>query len=84
MNYKKEIISIVEAFSMQPITLQVISDKTFQNYWDKKQACKEIKIEGIQVDSNKMCSYYVGYNFDGQKIFEYLVGSMNVNYGEPS
>lgn len=78
----EKIKSISEAFSMQPITLEVKNEQGYKNYPDslKHQCCKEIKVETMQVDSDKACDFYVGYNWEGKKIFEYLRSAMNVNY----
>lgn len=87
----EKIKSITEAFSMQPEVLAV-QPKT--NY-DKQIATEEkhpnlecysrniiaeILPETRRVDSDKQCNYYVGYNFRGEKLFEYLQSSVNVNY----
>ena len=61
--------SISEAFSMQPATLSINED-----------CIKEIKEEVIQVGENERISFYVGYDFEGKKKFQYLVKSVNVHF----
>lgn len=74
-----KIKSITEAFSMQPATLSTM--KSNENYYDKPQACKEIKLEHLSgVYDEVPTDYYVGYNFEGQKLFQYLAKSVNVHY----
>jgi len=75
----QKIKSITEAFSMQPATLSIM--KSNENYYDKPQACKEIKLEILDgVYDKEPDTYYVGYNFEGEKIFQYLSRSVNVHY----
>jgi len=81
----QKIKSITEAFSMQPNTLETKTQEQYENTqkYNPKFACgccKEIKAETIQVDTDKQCNFYVGYNFDGEKIFECLQSSVNVHY----
>jgi len=79
----EKIKSISEAFSMQPKHIEVCTD--YEHYYDKSQAVKEIKLERIEI--GKRCGdpveelYYVGYNFEGQKIFQYIANTVNVHYG---
>jgi len=74
-----KIKSIVEAFSMQPEILQV--QKTKEGFWKPDEACKEIKLEVLDhIYDESPTSYYVGYNFDGKKLFQYLAKSVNVHY----
>lgn len=74
------ITSISEAFSMQPVTLRIVPEDKYQNYWDKESACKEMKIESRQVDSDKACEFVIGYNYEGKVLFEYLRSSVNIHY----
>ena len=64
--------SITEAFSMQPVTHSVVSH---DQYRDKDSIQR---IEKVQYEQYKW--HYVGYNFDGEKLFEYLKDSVNVHY----
>lgn len=79
---KRELVisSISEAFSMHPNYIRVTPEDQYESYYDKPTACKEIKCETKQVDSDKACDFYVGYNYEGQVIFEYLRSSVNVHY----
>jgi hypothetical protein len=78
----EKIKSITEAFSMQPNYFQTTSLERYINSNEATRGtlCKEIVSENRQVDSDKQCSFYVGYNFDGEKIFEYLQSSVNVHF----
>lgn len=69
----QKVKSISEAFSMQPITLNV-SDKPTS--FDPENSIKEIKLEVI----DETTSVYVGYNFEGKKKFQYLANAVNVHY----
>ncbi len=74
----EKIKQIVEAYSMQP------------RYWyvaEKENGmfcCKEIKLEKLSFDTNEDLHeeglYYVGYNFEGKKIFQCLRNSVNVEF----
>ena len=68
-----KIKSISEAFSIQPITLSVVDMPTSLN---PENSIKEIKLEVMDETTN----VYVGYNFDGKKLFEYIAKSVNVHY----
>ena len=70
---KQKIKSISEAFSMQPITLSVVDKPTS---FDPENSIKEIKLEVMDENTN----VYVGYNFDGKKLFEYIAKTVNVHY----
>jgi hypothetical protein len=76
---KEKIKSITEAFSMQPITL-TITEPDKRSAFNPENDIKEIKQEGKQVNENKMINIYVGYDFDGNKIFEYIAETVNVHY----
>lgn len=79
----EKIKSITEAFSQQPNNFQITSQESYDRLikgYMKENACKEIKLETMRVDSDKQCDFYVGYGFDGKKLFEYLRSSVNVNY----
>jgi hypothetical protein len=65
--------SISEAFSMQPITLSIVDMPTS---FGLENSIKEIKLEVMDETTN----VYVGYNFDGKKLFEYISKSVNVHY----
>jgi hypothetical protein len=65
--------SISEAFSMQPITLSIVDMPTS---FSLENSIKEIKLEVMDETTN----VYVGYNFDGKKLFEYISKSVNVHY----
>lgn len=56
---EQRIKSISEAFSMQPITLQVTAEDK-RSKFDSENDVKEIKQEGKQVNTDKMISVYRG------------------------
>jgi len=76
---EQRIKSISEAFSMQPITLQVVEEDK-RSKFDPENDIKEIRQEGKQVNTDKMISVYRGYNYDGKMLFEYVMESVNVRY----
>ena len=65
--------SISEAFSVQPITISV--DNEIRSF-DPGNSIKEIKLEVMDSSTN----IYVGYNFNGEKKFEYIATAVNVHY----
>jgi len=69
--------SITEAFSMQPSTLSITENRS---KYEPENDIKEIKIESHQVGENDRISYYVGYNFEGVKKFQFIAKSVNVIY----
>ena len=71
----QKVKSISEAFSMQPITLQVVSEKK-RSKFDPSQDIEKIELEVMDENTN----VYVGYNFDGEKKFQYLANAVNVHY----
>lgn len=74
--------SISEAFSMQPVHKEVCTD--YENYYDKPNACNKILKETLTIGAR--CGdpvqeiYYVGYNFQNVKIFQYIANTVNVNF----
>jgi hypothetical protein len=80
----EKIISISEAFSMQPKFIKVSNENDWDFINDKLNAVKEIILERIEI--GKRCGdpveeiYYVGYNFEGKKIFQYIANTVNVHY----
>lgn len=71
--------SITEAFSMQPVNLSVYTEQQKASYYDPETCAKEIKKEFAIIDSDRT-EVYVGYNFEGKKIFQYLAKSVNVHF----
>lgn len=65
---ERNIRCITESFSMQPTTRFVGGS-----------GCVVIKLEDIQISADKF-PYYCGYNQDGEKLFEYKQGTVNVDY----
>ena len=79
---ENKIKSITEAFSMQPTTISTM--KSNEGYFDKPNACKEIKLERLCIGHKYGDPieelYYVGYNFEGKKIFQYIANTVNVHF----
>lgn len=71
----QKIKSISEAFSMQPITIQVVSENQ-RSKFDPSQDIEKIELEVMNENTN----IYVGYNFEGEKKFKYLANAVNVHY----
>ena len=69
----EKIKSITEAFSMQPATLYCVSAP---DSWNEVESIAKIELEIMDETTN----IYVGYNFDGKKLFQYLEKSVNVHY----
>jgi hypothetical protein len=80
----EKIKSISEAYSQQPKSEHIVSEQQFEHYYDKPNACKEIKKEtvklGYECGNEVEILCYVGYNFDGKKLFQYKCDSVNVEY----
>ncbi len=74
-----KIKSITEAFSMQPASLMVVDEK-YRSKTHPEGDIKEIKEGNKQVSTDKLISVYVGYNFNGEKLFEYIAESVNVHF----
>lgn len=75
-------MSITEAFSMQPAAFSISTQASYDGYENlevRKTFIKEIKFETIRIGGSPI-EVYVGYNFEGQKIFQYLANSVNVHY----
>jgi hypothetical protein len=70
------IISITEAFSMQPETFSV---KTGLNY-DKPGEIKRFEKETRQNTDGTIKSVVVGYDHEDQKVMEYMIDSINIHY----
>ena len=68
--------SITEAYSMQPETFSVVGKPS--NAYPEK-SIKEIK-EMQKNWNDEQIRVYIGYNFEGKKLFEYLANSVNVHY----
>ena len=69
---------------MQPTTLFVCSKEHYESYYDKPNAIKEIKKETLEIGKKYGHPveeiYYVGYNFEGKKIFQYVANTVNVHF----
>ena len=74
----EKIKSISEAYSMQPISLEINPKCLPENLRDNEPV--EIKEEVIQTTENIRTSFYVGYNSKGKMIFKYLANACNVHY----
>lgn len=78
----EKIKSISEAYNQ---------DAKYWGVWDKDSPhfnpqyhCKEIKLENIRSGTGEYgyieMNYYVGYDHEGRKIFQYLADSVNVEF----
>lgn len=81
----EKIRAITEAFSMQPetysiTTLDAYNKRKEQGYYGYENMIKEIKHESIQVSGGGPEMYYVGYNFEGKKLFQFLANTINVHF----
>lgn len=78
----EKIKSISEAFSMQPRHLEITEMSYYEkckNEAAKKEFIKVIKLEDKGQYPDKEL-YYVGYNFEGDKLFQYIANTVNVHY----
>jgi len=82
MNQK--IKSITEAFSSRPETLEVYilnDDQYYRSHRIGEYLIKEIKLEYLEgLYDKEFVEYYVGYGFEGQRLFQYLAKSVNVKF----
>ncbi len=85
----EKIKSITEAFSMQPNTFETKNQIQHENTIKYSNSianrdCKEIIFEkhviGHKCGDPLEELYYVGYNFEGQKIFQYIANTVNVHF----
>ena len=65
--------SITEAFSMQPCTL------TVGTYYNASSTVAKIVEEDVYIVGDPF-PYYVGYDQNGKKLFEFRKGTVNVMY----
>jgi len=76
----RKIISISEAYSQQPVFELVNTEKFAQNNRLPNTVCVRIEEERVAVNTDKQCSFYIGYNLKGEMLFKYLADSVNVHY----
>ncbi len=69
-----KIKSITEAYSMQPETLSIRTEREKKRFNPTSKDCEYIQKEGIDT------IYYIGYNFEHKMLFKYLANSVNVHY----
>lgn len=73
-----KIRSITEAFSMQPATLYVgMTHSWLEN--EKQTIVAKIVEEDVDIVGDPW-PYYIGYDKDGNRLFEYKKGTVNVTY----
>lgn len=81
-----KIKSISEAYSMQPNKLETSTKERYDDYKNleaRKSFIAEIKMETVIIGANgfqEPVVMYVGYSFEGQKLFQYLANSVNVHF----
>ena len=76
---ERKIELITEAFSMQPCSLRICT----YDHKHTKNCIEKIKDEvhyPIVNGQQNGYSVYVGYNFEGNQVFEYLATTVNVHY----
>jgi len=74
----ERIKSISEAYSMQPKLFSVREKPIDKDSFVYDAELNIKRIEKVQYEQYKW--KYIGYNFDGEKMFEYLEDSVNVHY----
>ena len=74
----KRIKAISEAFSMQPVTLEINPKCLPENLRDGQVV--EIKEEMLHTAAGDHIIYYIGYDKNGKMIFKYLANACNVHY----
>jgi Tfp pilus assembly protein PilX len=77
-----KIKSITEAFSMQPKTFEAI--KELGAYYSSDLTIKNIEKEetvvGFDSGNPIQITCYIGYNHNGERMFQYMANTVNVNY----
>jgi len=78
---KQVIKAISEAFSMQPITFRVQE----LGQWSKPElTIRNIEIEELVIGQDCgnpiQITHYVGYNYNNEKMFQYMCNTVNVHY----
>jgi len=74
--------SITEAFSMQPATFRIIEEL---GKFDKPELSLK-NIEREEIITHYECgdamqqTCYIGYNWEGNKMFQYLAHTVNIHY----
>ena len=78
----KKIRSITEAFSMQPKEF-IVEDK-LSEFSNPDQSIKSIEIVecvlGYDSGNPIQVTCYVGFNFNGKMMFQYMCNTVNVQY----
>jgi len=77
-----KIKSIMEAFSMQP-QWYVVEEKLTQFSKPEltiKNIEKEETVVGFDSGNPIQITCYIGYNHNGNKMFQYMANTVNVNY----
>jgi len=75
---KNKVQSITEAFAMQPNYFAI---KDIKMGMAAFEIHTENDIEKIELEvMNETTNVYVGYNFEGKKMFEYIASAVNVHY----
>ena len=72
---RNKVKSISEAFAMQPNYFK-IKDIERGSKTNTENDIEKIELEVI----NETTNVYVGYDFEGKKMFEYIASAVNVHY----
>ena len=70
---EKKVKRIIDAFSMQPYSKQVQSEFS-------PTGIAKIKLESRSTEPEGEIHYYVGYDFEGNVMFEYRRDTVNIEY----
>lgn len=78
----QKIESIVEAFSMQPAVFRIT--KELSQFHEPETTLKNIEREetvvGFDSGNPIQITCYIGYNHNGNKMFQYMANTVNVHY----
>ena len=72
---KNKVQSISEAFATEP-NYFAIKVATIGSKINRENDIEKIELEVM----NETTNVYVGYNFEGKKMFEYIASAVNVHY----
>jgi len=73
----RRIKSITEAYSMQPITMNVTEDEP-PTHGGKSNSIKFITLEQVKFGEDDKQWMYCGYNFYAERVFQFIYKSVNV------
>lgn len=77
-----KIKSITEAYSLQPFHHEIVPDPLRHSFPSPGDCLMDIKCEKINIDGDSI-SYYCGYSWNGNLLFQYRANSVNIQYVQP-